>query len=137
MPVAPYGSWRSPVSAALVAGGRISLDALQVDGEDLYWLEGRPSEGGRYVLVKNGHDVRPQGFNVRTRVHEYGGGAYRVHNGTVYFSNFADQRMYRDDQPLTPDDEARYADGRLTADGRTIICVRQLEDVNEIVAIPA
>src|SRR5712692_6670017 len=134
MPVAPYGSWRSSVSAALVAGGRISLDALQVEGEDLYWLEGRPAEAGRCVLVCNGQDVTPQGFNVRTRVHEYGGGAYIAHKGAVYFSNFADQRLYRDDRPITPDDGARYADARLTPDGRTIVCVRELNDVNEIVA---
>jgi len=137
VPVAPYGSWRSPVSAALVASGRITLDALQADGDDLYWLEGRPSEGGRYVLVRNGQDVAPEGFNVRTRVHEYGGGAYRVHNGVVYAVNFADQRLYRDWQPITPEDGARYADMRVTPDGRTIVCVRQLNDVNEIVAIPA
>jgi dipeptidyl aminopeptidase/acylaminoacyl peptidase len=135
--IAPFGSWRSPVSASLVAGGRVGLDALQVDGQDLYWLEGRPSEGGRYALVRNGAEATPATFNVRTRVHEYGGGAYVAHGGTVYFSNYADQRLYRDGQPITPDNGARYADGRLTPDGKLLICIRQLEDVNEIVTIPS
>lgn len=139
--IAPYGAWRSPVTADLVAGGRISLDALQVDGGSLHWLEGRPSEGGRYVLVRDGQDVTPAGFNVRTRVHEYGGGAYVVRDGVVYFSNFQDQRLYRqplgtEPAPITPDDGSRYADARLTPDGRSIVCVRQREDVNEIVVLP-
>jgi dipeptidyl aminopeptidase/acylaminoacyl peptidase len=134
--IAPYGSWRSPVSAELVAGGRISLDSLQAEGDDLYWLEGRPSQGGRCVLVRNGGDVTPAGFNVRTRVHEYGGGAYRVHGGVPYASNFADQRLYRGEMPLTPDNGSRFADARLTPDGQTIVCVRQLNDLNEIVAMP-
>jgi dipeptidyl aminopeptidase/acylaminoacyl peptidase len=120
-----------------VAGGRLTLDALQVDGADLYWLEGRPTEGGRYVLVRNGQDVTPPGFNVRTRVHEYGGGAYAVHQGQVWFANFADQRLYRGDTPITPDDGSRFADLQLTPDGRTLIAVRQREDVNDIVALPA
>jgi len=137
MTIAAHGSWRSPISAVLVAGGRLSLDALYVDGAELYWLEGRPAEGGRYVLVRNGQGVTARGFNVRTRVHEYGGGAYVVDNGVVYFSNFADQRLYRNDRPITAEDGARYADARLTPDGQTIVCVRQLNDVNDVVAIPA
>jgi dipeptidyl aminopeptidase/acylaminoacyl peptidase len=135
--IAPYGSWHSPVSPALVASGRIGLDSLQAEGDDLYWIESRPSEGGRSVLVRNGADVTPAGLNVRTRVHEYGGGAYVVRDGVAYFSNFADQRLYRDGAPITPDDGSRFADARFTPDGQTIICVRQLNDVNEIVALPA
>ncbi len=134
--IAPYGSWRSPVGAALLAGGRLGLDALQVDGSELYWLESRPTEGGRSVVVRSGRDVTPAGMNVRTRVHEYGGGAYLVRGGEVSFSNFADQRLYRGMDPITPDDGGRYADARATPDGRQLVCIRQLEDVNEIVAIP-
>lgn len=114
----------------------MSLDALQIDGSDLYWIEGRPGEGGRYVLVRNGVDETPPGFNVRTRVHEYGGGAYAVHNGDVWFVNFADQRVYCGDRPITPDDGSRFADFRLTSDGTTLFAVRQRDDVNEIVALP-
>ncbi|MDE3074078.1 MAG: S9 family peptidase [Chloroflexota bacterium] len=154
--IAPYGSWRSPVSAALVAGGGVSLNNVFISGQDVYWNEGRPREGGRNVVVRrspNGRirDVTPSGYNVRTRVHEYGGGAYLVHGQVIFFSNFADQRLYRQDlgqapAPITPDPEepagARYADGCLTPDGRTLICVRELhragqEVVNEIVDLPA
>ena len=109
--IVPYGSWPSPLSAARVTAGALRLDQIQLDGEDVYWLEGRASEGGRNVIVKRSPsgeiaDVTPPGFNVRTRVHEYGGGAYTVHHGTVFFSNFADQRIYQQDpggapQPIT------------------------------------
>jgi dipeptidyl aminopeptidase/acylaminoacyl peptidase len=95
-------------------------------------------------------DVIPAGFNARTRVHEYGGGAYLAHGEAVFFSNFIDQRLYRVDgdgppRPITPKPETpaglRYADGRLTPDGHLLICVRERhgagEAVNEIVAVPA
>ena len=98
--VKPYGTWPSPVSAGVVADQGLRLGSVALDGDDIYWLEGRPAEGGRNVLIRRSPDGRvaeltPPGFNVRTRVHEYGGGAYVVANGTVYFSNFADQRIYR------------------------------------------
>jgi hypothetical protein len=77
-----YGSWPSPLTAARVTAGALRLDQIQLDGDDVYWLEGRASEGGRNVIVKwspNGQvDVTPAGFNVRSRVHEYGGAAYTV-----------------------------------------------------------
>ena len=96
----PYGTWASPVSAQVVAAQGLRLGSVAVDGDEIYWLEGRPSEGGRNVLVRRTADGRhtdlaPPGFNVRTRVHEYGGGAYVVADGAIYFSNFADQRIYR------------------------------------------
>jgi hypothetical protein len=152
---APYGSWESPISAALVARGGVRLDELVVDGVDLYWLEGRPLEGGRQVLcgsVAGGppRDLLPADRNVRTRVHEYGGGAYRVHRGVVLFSDFADQRLWRQDQggeprAITPEPAApgalRYADATLTPDGAWLVCVREShqggEAVNELVALPA
>ncbi len=152
---APYGSWKSPVTAALITETGVQLGAAGLSGDDIYWLEGRPAEGGRYVLVRRAPDgertdVTPAGFNVRTRVHEYGGAAYLVHEGTVFFSNFEDQRVYRQDpgrepQPITPEPAIaagdRYADGRATPDGRLIVCVRERhfedrEAANEIVALP-
>src|ERR687887_464486 len=110
--VAPYGSWASPITADLIASATIALVQIALDGDDIYWSELRPTEGGRVVVVRRSPDgrtmdVTPAPFNARTRVHEYGGGAYAVADGTVYFSNFADQRLYRQDpgvppRPLTP-----------------------------------
>jgi dipeptidyl aminopeptidase/acylaminoacyl peptidase len=153
--VAPYGSWRSPITASLIASGAVPLGQVETEGDHVYWLEGRPREGGRSVLVRWSPDgakreLTPSDFNVRTRVHEYGGGSYLVHRSTVYFSNFADQRLYRQDwngepRAITPEPDqpagARYADGRVTPDGRLMVCVRELhgedrEATNEIVVVP-
>ena len=151
----PYGSWKSPVTPDLITAGSVKLGELQVDGEDLYWLEGRPSEGGRYVIVRRSsdgtiRDAIPEGFNARNAVHEYGGGAYAVQNGTIYFSNWDDQRLYRlipgsRPEPITPEPSIargdRYADLEVTPDGRYIVCVRERhhedrEADNELVVIP-
>ena len=80
--------------------GSVGLTQPAIDGDDIYWIEMRPSEGGRQVIVKRDRsgrldDINPQPFNARTRVHEYGGGEYHVSHGTIYFSNFTDQRLYR------------------------------------------
>src|SRR2546423_11123226 len=103
----PYGSWRSPITSDAIVGGAIAFSRLQLDGDDLYWGEQRPSEGGRTVLVRrdrNGaiEDVTPAGFNVRTRVHEYGGRALLVHGGPEWVSNFKDQRVYRQNSRTGP-----------------------------------
>ena len=151
--VAPYGTWRSPLTAEMLVAEAVRLGWPWLDGGTLYWLEARPSEGGRNVVVRldpgeDPFDVTPAGFNVRTKVHEYGGGSFLVHRGTVFFSNFADQRLYRqapgsDPIPVTPETDGRhrYADGRSTPDGSLIICVRERHEddtvVNELVAIPA
>ncbi|MDQ3702457.1 MAG: hypothetical protein M3442_16275, partial [Chloroflexota bacterium] len=99
MQEAPYGSWRSPISAQMVAKAAVRLGHLAVDGDDLYWAELRPAEGGRNVIVRRTPDgrtmeVNPAPFNARTRVHEYGGGDFAVAAGMVYFANYADQRLY-------------------------------------------
>ena len=118
----PYGSWKSPITAELVGGGEIGLEQIRIDRGDIYWIERRPQEGGRKVIVRraaNGAvtDITPTGFNARTRVHEYGGGDYAVSNGTVAFSNFTDQRLYLQSldaqpRPLTPSAAHRFADGQ-------------------------
>ena len=133
--VAPYGSWKSPMTSDLIVGGTIGLGEIAVDGEDLYWIESRPSEGGRNVIVRRRPDgviadVTPRGFNARTTVHEYGGGAYLVDDGTVYSSNFADQRLYRQvpgeaPTPITSPAQIRYADGVIDRRRNLIYCVRQ------------
>jgi len=148
---APYGTWRSPIRSDDIVSSAIGLGAIVCDGEDIYWLEGRPSEGGRNVLVRRSPDgstteVTPPPFNVRTRVHEYGGGAFLIAGGAVYFVNFADQRLYRhppgaDPEPLTPDNDLRYADFVLDAARERLICVCEdhsrpdSEPVNAIAAV--
>ena len=96
----PYGSWQSPITADFVVSGSIGLGQVALDDEDIYWVEMRPAEGGRMLVVKRTPegeitDITPEPFSVRTRVHEYGGGAYLVQEGVVYFSNYTDQRLYR------------------------------------------
>jgi dipeptidyl aminopeptidase/acylaminoacyl peptidase len=150
----PYGTWPSPISAALVADQGLRLSAVTLDGADIYWLEGRPAEGGRNVLVRRtaagaANDVIPVGFNVRTRVHEYGGGAFVVHRGIVYFSNFSDQRIYGLDrepgstpEPITPEGAWFYADVIADERRQRLICVREdhsiadREPVTTLVSVP-
>ena len=139
--VAPYGSWRSPITSDLIVSESIGLGQIAIDGDDIYWLEMRPAEGGRNVLVRrspNGRiaDVTPPPYDVRTRVHEYGGGAFVVSDGIVYFSNSADQRLYRHragsrPHPLTPEVDLRYADGVIDRLRRRMICVREDHTVAE------
>ena len=133
--ITPYGSWKSPITPALIVAGGIGLSQVALDGEDIYWIEQRPSEGGRNVIVKcapDGRtaDVTPAPFNARTRVHEYGGGAFAVAEGVIYFSNFADQRLYRQrpgaaPEPITPVIALRYADGVMDRRRNRMICVRE------------
>ena len=132
---APFGTWTSPVTARSVAAGALRLTGLTVEGNDLYWLEGRPDEGGRNVVVKRSADGRiadltPPGTNVRTRVHEYGGGAYAVSGETIYYAEFTDQRLYRlkpdgAPEPLTPPGDWFYADFAIDPVRRRIVCVRE------------
>ncbi|MDQ3182931.1 MAG: S9 family peptidase [Actinomycetota bacterium] len=147
--VAPYGSWRSPISSEAIVRGVVGLAEVVIDGKDVYWLESRPGEGGRNVVVlmtPDGHteDVTPQPFNARTLVHEYGGGGFTVDRGTVYFSNFADQRIYRrapggEPAPLSAETGRRYADMVVDRYRRRLITVREdhagHEPVNEIVGV--
>ena len=154
--VAPYGSWTSPIEAATVAraGRRLAFPAIAADGA-IWWAEGRPDEGGRVVLMRRPEGggpeaVTPQGTNVRTRVHEYGGGAWcLVAPDLVVFAEFADQRLYRQrlgEEPVAISPEPaepgalRYADMRPTSDGEAVVCVRERdageEPVNEIVLLP-
>jgi dipeptidyl aminopeptidase/acylaminoacyl peptidase len=153
---APYGSWISPITPDLVAraGRRLGAAAIAADGA-VWWAEGKPSEGGRVVLMRrpDGGDpelVTPEGFYVRTRVHEYGGGAWHlVSPDLVLFANFADQRLYRQrlgEEPVAITPQAaseaglRYADIRVTPDGATVVCVREVhgsgEAENQIVSLP-
>jgi len=133
--VSPYGSWKSPITADLLASTYVALDELRIDGDDIYWNELRANDKGRNVIVRRKPDVTltditPPGFSARTRVHEYGGACYLVQNGTVYFSNYTDQRLYRQDlgkdpMPLTPPVDMRYADGIIDQKRNRIISIRE------------
>jgi dipeptidyl aminopeptidase/acylaminoacyl peptidase len=149
----PCGSWASPICAADVAKSAHGLSQVKVDDHCLYWLEQFPDQKGRSAIMcqdvrGNIRELTPSVFNVRTRVHEYGGGDYTVHFGELYFSNDQDQRLYRQDKNgkvivLTPDEKLmayRYADGVVTPDGHYFIGIRERhldnhEVINEIVAV--
>ncbi len=156
-PEMPYGSWPSPLTAELIVERASSVGEVVAGLDDAWWSEMRPSEGGRVAIVRHRPggqlvDVLPEGFSARTGVHEYGGGAWWLHDDALFFVNGPDQRLYRLDagaapRPLTPEPphpgSARFADGRVTADGRWVVCVRELhhddgtEPSNELVAVPA
>ena len=147
----PYGTWESLITSEMLVGGAVRLGEIVTDGDDVWWAESRPDEGGRTVIVRNGKDQTDKKTNVRTLVHEYGGSAWWVRNGTLVYSQYFDQRLYRRDKsgdsiPLTPESETqqsyRYADGRITNNEDWYVCVREIhtssdeEPSNEIVAVP-
>jgi dipeptidyl aminopeptidase/acylaminoacyl peptidase len=153
--IAPFGSWNSPIDPATVAsaGRRLGGAAIAADGA-IWWAEGRPEEGGRVTLMRRvsggeADEVTPAEVNVRTRVHEYGGGAWCLAAADlVVFVDFSDQRLYRqrpgeDPAAITPEPgtEAgfRYADMRVTRDGGTVVCVREVhgedEPENQVVSL--
>jgi len=152
---APFGSWESPITTDLVASSGVRFDdSIEVEADDVYWVESRPQEEGRSVVVRlrsgetTPEDVTPPGFDARSRVHEYGGGAYAVDNGETFFINFADQRIYRqrpeeEPRPITPEPAIaagdRYAD--LCFGNGVVVCVRErhradAEPSNELVLLP-
>ena len=152
--VAPYGTWLSPIKAEMAAGSAVRFQEVQVDDGLVYWVEMRPAERGRNVLMRcdgAGHiaEVAPPEMNVRTRVHEYGGGAFAVAGETVVYANFSDQRLYVQKGGEAPraltQAGYRYADGvidaRPDALWSRLICVREdhsiegREAVNSIVAV--
>lgn len=149
--IAPYGAWKSPITSDLIVSGTVGLGQVMLDGDDVYWTELRPAEGGRNVIVRYTPDgamtdITPASFNARTRVHEYGGGSYTVADGVVYFANFPDQRLYRQTpgdapRPLTPAIDLRYADAVFDRRRSRLIAVREdhtvegREAVNSIVSL--
>ena len=157
--VLPYGSWTTPITSELIVRAAAGLSEVQVDGDDVWWSEQRPEEGGRTQLVRlapgaDPVDVLPEGWNARTTAHEYGGGAWWVRDGRVWFANWADQRLYRLDTGGVPTAVTaepavkkgdRWADGDVSPDGRWLLCVRErhvagggpADAVNEIVRLQA
>jgi len=149
--IAPYGSWKSPITSDLIVEGSVGLSQPLFEGDHIYWLEMRPKEAGRNVIIRRNADgsfteVNPPPFNARTRVHEYGGGDYVMSEGVAYFSNFDDQRLYRQEgngtpEPLTAPGELRYADACMDQRRGRLICVCEehtrvgAEAMNSIVAV--
>lgn len=131
---APFGSWKSPITSDLIVADTVGISSPTWHHGELLWIESRPQESGRNVLVRRGNDgserdINPAPFNIRTRVHEYGGGAWLLHNGAVFFSNFSDQHLYRQGldeatpTQLTHDDGLRFANGCVDEDRNRIVCV--------------
>ena len=155
---APYGSWPTPVTAELVASSGVRLGDVRLDGETVYWSELRPQEGGRTQLVRlapggEPEDLLPEGADARTAVHEYGGGAWWVHDGTVWYADWADQRLRRIDaggEPVVVSPEpaegssVRWADGHVHPHDGRVVLVREthpagtteaVDVVNEVVVL--
>jgi dipeptidyl aminopeptidase/acylaminoacyl peptidase len=156
--IAPYGSWKSPITLDMLVEEVVRLYFPWQSGGAVYWLEGRPDEGGRQVIVRlaaDGQvsDVFGPEFHARTLVHEYGGIPYAVAGETVYFSNFMDQRLYRVEaggapEPITAEPEVeraiRFAQPVVAPSRRFLLAVRERHPepdvaagvVNDVVAVP-
>jgi dipeptidyl aminopeptidase/acylaminoacyl peptidase len=135
---APYGAWKSPITADSITGGSIGFTQVALDGEELWWGEARPSEGGRVAIVRRTADgtiaeAIPANFSARSRVHEYGGGAFVVRDGIVWFCNDSDQRVWMAEpgsapRPLTPENKSRYADFSVDRTRCRLVCVAEVHD---------
>jgi dipeptidyl aminopeptidase/acylaminoacyl peptidase len=160
--VLPYGSWPTPITSELVVRSARLPSGIGSDGDDIWWSESRPEEGGRTAILRLGADgsrteILPAPWNARTGVHEYGGGAWWVRGGVVWFADWTSQRLHRlafdgdpndlDPEPITPEPAVprglRYADGDVSPDGGTLLCVREehfadgREAANTVVRLPA
>jgi dipeptidyl aminopeptidase/acylaminoacyl peptidase len=149
--IASFGSWKSPITSDLIVSESIKFEQVVLDGSDIYWIERRPAANGRYVIVRrtpdgNRTDILPPPYNARTSVHEYGGGSFTVSDGSIYFSNFSDQHVYRlipgsTPQPIAFTEQMRYADYIIDHRHNCMICVREdhtlsdHEAVNTLVSV--
>ena len=155
------GSWSSPIGSADLVQGALRLAAPRLDGDRIFWLEGRPSEGGRQVVMvadlpasrrtpvsnlslSNLCEATPPGVNVRTRVHEYGGGEYTTWRDRVFFVDDADGRVYggRIAGPVTPlvPKGSQYADLVVSPDGAWVFAIEErpregMEPENRLISI--
>ena len=150
MKTLPFGTWPSPITSDAIVAETVRLASVSLDAGRLGWLEGRPGEGGRNVLVRADRtgravDITPPPFNVRSRVHEYGGGAYAISGDRVWFSNFEDGRIYVQrgsaaPAALTAENPARFADLTVDPARRRLLAVRETHrddapPINDLVAI--
>lgn len=135
----PFGSWPTSITSESVVSAAVRLGEVRVDGTEVYWSEGRPTEGGRTQIVRcapdgTRTDLLPEGINARTAVHEYGGAAWWVRDGVLFVVNWDDQRLYRigrdgESIALTPEPAVargdRYGDGAFGPDGATVVAIRE------------
>lgn len=127
---APYGTWKSEISFKSLVEGAVAFRNIEIDGEDLYYLESRPQEKGRSVFVAYAtrQDLFPTPFNARTLVHEYGGKCGIIYHKILYFSNYADQQVYQvssDGIPekLTHEEKMRFGDFCIHPSGKWMYAV--------------
>ena len=157
MKILPYGSWPTPVTSELVVRAARAPAGVAFDGDCVWWSESRPEEAGRTAVLCRAADgsvteVLPAPWNARTAVHEYGGGEWWVRGGVLWFADWATQQLHRVGPdgvpvPLTPGPAVprglRYADGDVSPDGSTLLCVQEEhpvgggEAVNTIVRLYA
>jgi dipeptidyl aminopeptidase/acylaminoacyl peptidase len=146
-----FGSWSSPITADAVVQEAVSLAEPRIDGDAVYWIEGRPREKGRNVIVRARRgdvaEITPAPFNARSQVHSYGGGAYTVRDGTVYFAHFLDNQLYRQERgkppsKLTSSPDCLFADIVIDAVRNRLIAVREqhpngdvIHAINTLVAV--
>ena len=139
-----YGSWRSPITSDQIVAGTITLSDVVVSGDNIYWIESRPAERGRRSIQRRSADgviaeLTPPEFNVRTRVHEYGGASYEIDGDTVYFQNYADQLLYchepgNEPRPITTSG-IFYGDFRLDRQRNRLVSIQEDHGVSDIEAI--
>ena len=145
----PYGTWKSPITGELIAGKTVSLNPLKIENNNFYWLESRPSESGRVVVMRQSEGkteaLTPLGFNVRSRVHEYGGGAALITNGTIYFVDYDTQQIFcqkpnKIPYAITKSINSRFSDMEFDCVRNRLICVQEDhskdgEPLNKLVAV--
>lgn len=151
MEVKSHGSWKSPITSSMIVESSIRLGDIVTDGEVVYWNEMRPSEKGRSTVLRwekgSPKEILPKEYNARTRVHEYGGGSFTSHQGTLYFANNEDQHLYSLSPSgtvtdLTREDNKRYANPLFDAKRGLLYAVQEEhrsehDVVNRLVAIDA
>ena len=138
--ITPFGSWKSPITSDLIVSQTIGLGSVIVHRDNVYWLEKRPQEQGRSLVVGWSHQREPKNitpfpYSVRSKVHEYGGGAFTIDRNLIYFSNYQDGRIYqqiigKQPNPLTNKRNQRYADLIVDQNRNRLICVCEEHQTN-------
>ena len=138
--VVSCGSWKSPITSDLIVSQTIGIGSLAVNHGNIYWLEKRPQEQGRNLLVSYGpkgevKNFTPAPLSVRSKIHEYGGGAFVVERNAIYFSNYQDGKIYHQvigtkPYPLTEQLDRRYGDLTVDTHRHRLICVCEVHSAN-------